>query len=279
VIAPLATAPVADIELQLLLDAVYRYSGYDFRDYAHPTIKRRIAERVRAEGVRTVSGLQERVLHDLDALDRLIYGLSVNPSSLFRDPPFFVNLRSLVIPMLRTFPLVRIWVAGCSAGEEVYSLAIALDEEGLYDRCRIYATDVSDTVVEQAKSGRLAVDSMRDATERYLEAGGRGRLSNYLTDENGTIAVVDPALRNNIIFSTYNLASDSSFNEFQLIMCRGVLSHFNKSLVYRAHQVLLESLVRFGYVGLGPKESLRYTPHERCYEEVAGTDCIYRRVR
>ena len=277
-IAPLPTSPVADIELQLLLDAVYRYCGYDFRDYSQPTIKRRVAERVRAEGVRTISGLQEKVLHDMEALERLVYGLSVNTTSLFRDPSFFAQARTAIVPMLRTFPLVRIWVAGCSTGEEAYALAILLHEENLLARCKIYATDVSDTAIEHARSGTLALDSIRDAEQRYHEAGGKRRLQEYV-NENGVGALVDPALRESIIFSTYNLASDGSFNEFQLIVCRGVLNHFNKSLAYRAHQLLLESLVRFGYLALGSSESLRYTPHERCYDVVPGTERIYRRIR
>jgi chemotaxis protein methyltransferase CheR len=277
-IAPIASVPVADLELQLLLEAVFRFSGYDFRDYAPATLKRRVAERMRAEEVRTLSGLQEKILHDLAALDRLVYGLSVTTTTLFRDPTYFRALREIVVPRLRTFPLSRIWVCGASTGEEVYSLAILLHESNLAHRCRIYATDVSETAIDAAKAGRFPIEAMEAAAARYAEAGGTRDLTDYVTRE-GLQAVVAPWLRDNIVFATHNLASDSSFNEFTVIVCRGVLTHFNTSLLYRAHQVILESLTRFGYLALGMHESLKNTPHQRVYEDVAGAESIYRRIR
>jgi chemotaxis protein methyltransferase CheR len=278
-ILPLATAaPVADIELQLLLEAVYRYSGYDFRDYAPAFVKRRVAERIRAEGVRTISALQERVLHDTDALDRFIYGLSSRSTELFDEPTFFSELRKVAIPMLKTFPFVRVWVVGCGRGEEAYSLAILFREEGLYRRCRIYATDVSATAIAAAKEGRIHAETLDGAFRRYHEAGGKSKLEDYVTFREDAPAI-DPALRENMVFSTHNLVSDGSFNEFQLIVCRDILPQFSKSLAFRAHQVIFESLVRGGYLALGPTESIRFAPHQRCFTRVSEAAQIHRRTR
>ena len=277
-IAAVATPSVADIELQLLLEAVYRYSGYDFRDYTPSFVKRRVSERVRAEGVRTISGLQEAVLHDSGILDRFIYALSVGPSDMFAEPAFFGEIRQVVIPMLRTFPFVRIWVMGCGTGEELYSLAIVLEEEQLYRRCRIYATDVSSSAIAQAKTGQFPADAFEGALRRYRVAGGNSSLEDYVNLE-GESATLKPSLRQNVVFSTHNLTSDGSFNEFNLIVARNVFSQFNRTLASRAHHVAFESLARSGYLGLGAKENIRYAPHQRCYERVAGTDQIYRRIR
>lgn len=278
-IAPLATAaPVADIELQLLLEAVYRYSGYDFRDYAPAFVKRRVAERMRAESVRTISALQDRVLHDGDALDRFIYGLSSRSTELFEEPVFFSELRTTVLPMLRTFPFVRVWVVGCGRGEEAYSLAILLREEGLYRRARIYATDVSATAIVAAKEGRIHPETLDGAFRRYRDGGGKSSLEDYVTF-NGDSPSMDPTLRENIVLSTHNLVSDGSFNEFHLIVCRDVLPQYSKSLAFRAHQVIFESLIRGGYLALGPTESIRFAPHQRCFNRASDTQQIHRRIR
>lgn len=278
-IAPLATAaPVADIELQLLLDAVYRYSGYDFRDYAPAFVKRRVAERMRAEAVRTISALQDRVLHDGDALDRFIYGLSSRATELFEEPVFFGELRSTVLPMLRTFPFVRLWVVGCGRGEEAYSLAILLREEGLYRRSRIYATDVSTTAIVAAKEGRIHPETLDGAFRRYRDAGGKSSLEDYISFS-GETASMDKSLRENMVFSTHNLVSDGSFNEFHLILCRDVLPQYSKSLAFRAHQVIFESLIRGGYLALGPTESVRFAPHQRCFARASEIQQIQRRIR
>ena len=276
-ISPLATTTVADIELQLLLEAVYRFSGYDFRDYAPTLIKRRLSERVRAEGVRSLSGLQEKILREPEVLERLIYSLSTSPTELFRDPQFFSEFRTAVVPMLRTFPFVRLWVAGCATGEEVYSLAILLREEGLHERCRIYGTDVAGSAIGTAKSGRIPLDSLEAAGQRYREAGGRGKLEDHIALNGGTEGHLKSELREGVVFSTHNLACDGSFNEFHVILCRNVMQQYNKTLAYRAHHVVFESLARFGYLGLGSKETVRNAPHQRCYETV--TEQIYRRIR
>lgn len=272
-----AVSPVvADLELHLLLEAVYRVSGFDFREYAPATLKRRIADRVRAEGCTTISGLLERLLHEPPAMARFIDALTHNAGSPFREPSFFSAFRERVLPRLRTFPHVRIWVIG--AGEDAYSLAILLREAEFYHRTRIYATDASDGALDRAKAGVFPAEFLDDYAERYAEAGGAKRFSDYVDVVAGQ-AVFKAGLREQIVFAQHNLASDSSFNEFHLVVARNVITHFNRTLAYRAHQVIFESLVRLGYLGISGKETLRYTPHQRAYEEIADTERFYRRLR
>jgi chemotaxis protein methyltransferase CheR len=273
----LTVAPaVADLELHLLLEAVYRVSGYDFREYAPATVKRRVTERVRAEGLATIAGLLERVLHDPPTMSRFIETLTHNAGSPFREPQFFHAFRERVLPRLRTFPHVRIWVIG--SGEDAYSLAILLREAEFYHRTRIYATDASDVAIDRAKAGSFPAELIDEYSERYAEAGGSRRFSDYV-DVIGTQAVFKPGLREQIILAQHNLASDGSFNEFHLVVARNVITHFNRTLAYRAHQVIFESLVRLGYLGVSSKETLRYTPHQRAYEEIDATERFYRRLR
>jgi chemotaxis protein methyltransferase CheR len=269
---------VADIELQLLLEAIVRVNGYDFRNYSSTALRRRVAERVRAEGLETISGLQERVLHDPFALERLVQTLSMRPTTLFREPEFFANFRTRVVPMLRTFPFLRIWCIGASRGEDAYSMAILLHEEGLYKRCKIYATEPSTLALEEAKLARLPIELLEEHAHRYTAAGGTSTLMRYVRTD-GDHAQLDPSLLSNIVFARYHVATDSSFNEFQVVVCRNVLPYFNRTLAYRVHGVIFESLVRFGYLGLGERETLRNTPHQRAFTEVEGTQGLYRRVR
>jgi chemotaxis protein methyltransferase CheR len=271
-------AIVADIELQLLLEAIVRVNGYDFRNYASTALRRRVSERVRLEGLETISGLQEKVLHDPFAMERLVQAISMNPTSLFREPEFFSNFREKVVPMLRTFPFMRIWCVGASRGEDAYSLAILLHEEGLYKRCKIYATEPSTLAVEEAKLGRLPIDMLEEFAHRYTLAGGASTLLRYVRTDGGQ-ASLDPSLLANIVFARYHVATDGSFNEFQVIVCRNVRPYFNRTLAYRVHGVVFDSLVRFGYLGLGERETLRNTPHHRAFLEVEGAPGLYRRVR
>lgn len=278
-IAPVpSSVSVAEIELQLLLEAVNRFSGYDFRDYAPAFLKRRVAERMRAEGLRTISALQERVLHDSEAFDRFIYGLSSRSSELFEEPSLFAELRSVVVPMLRTFPLVRLWIAGCGRGEEAYSLAILLREAGLSRRARIYATDLSATAIACAKEGKIRAETLDGAFRRYRESGGTSTLEDYISFE-GESPSIAASLRENIVFSTHSLVSDGSFNEFHTVICRELLPQFNKALAFRAHQVIFDSLVRGGYLVLGQSESIRMAPNQRCFERVSQIEQIHRRIR
>ena len=265
------------IEIELLLEALFRYYGFDFRDYALASLKRRIWNAVRAEQLSSISGLQEKVLHDPACLDRFLLGLSVNVTSMFRDPSFYRAFRAQVVPLLRTYPFIRIWHAGCSTGEEVYSMAILLEEEGLYQRCRLYATDMNEMVLKQAKTGVFSMKSMQEYTNNYLQAGGKQSFSEYYTAayEN---AIFRSWIRENIVFSQHNLAIDGSFNEFNVILCRNVLIYFNQSLQERVHKLLYESLGRFGVLGLGRQESLKFTPHEEQYEVLDKRDKLYRKI-
>lgn len=273
---PAASPAVTDLELHLLLEAVYRVSGFDFREYAPATVKRRVAERVRAEGLATISGLLERVLHQPPAMARFVEALTHNAGSPFREPAFFDAFRERVLPRLRTFPHVRIWVIG--SGEDAYSLALLLREAEFSNRTRIYATDASEAALERAKTGSFPAELLDEYAARYAEAGGKRHLSDYV-EVTGTQAVFKPGVREQIVFAQHNLACDGSFNEFHLVVARSVITHFNRTLAFRAHQVIYESLIRLGYLGVSAKETLRYTPHQRAYEEIEATERFYRRVR
>ena len=266
------------LEMRLLLEGIYRRYGYDFRDYAASSMRRRIWNLIETEGLRSISGLQERVLHDQGALDRFLLAVSVNVTSMFRDPDFWAAFRTRVVPTLRTYPFLRIWHAGCSSGEEVYSMAILLKEEGLYDRCRIYATDMNEGVLRRAREGIFPMDVMDQYARNYLDAGGTAVLSDYYTAAYGH-AIFRSSLRDNIVFSQHNLALDGSFNEFNVILCRNVMIYFKKRLQQRVHELLYNSLSMFGILAVGAKESLQFTPHERDYEQLAPDCKIYRRVR
>jgi chemotaxis protein methyltransferase CheR len=266
------------VEVDLLLEGVYRHYGYDFRDYSPSSLRRRIRERVKAEGLRTISGLKEQALHDPACMERLLYGLSINVSAMFRDPPFYRAFRQQVVPLLRTYPFLRIWHAGCSTGEEVYSMAILLEEEGLYERTRIYATDMNDLVLRKARDGIMPLAAMQQYTANYQQAGGREAFSAYYTASYGN-AIVRPSLRQNVVFAQHNLATDRAFNEFQVVMCRNVMIYFNKALQSRVLDLFRESLVRLGFLCLGSKESVKYLPQESDYEAFEPEQRIYRRVR
>ena len=272
------TESLETLEIELLLEAVARRYGYDFRNYAEASLRRRVRRAVHAEGLSSISGLQERILHDPDCLRRFVSRLSVHVTGMFRDPAFYRALRTRVVPMLRTWPYVRVWHAGCSTGEEVYSVAILLEEEGLGDRCRIYATDISDDIIQRARRAVLPLPAMREHTVAYHQSGGTGDFSSYyVTDAHHAILRED--LRRRIVFSQHNLVSDSSFNEFHLLLCRNVLIYFNADLRERVHQLFHESLVRFGVLGLGLRETLRYTPFVDRYDAIDGDLRIYRKVR
>jgi chemotaxis protein methyltransferase CheR len=272
-----ARGNVETVEMELLLEGVYRQYGYDFRGYAPGSLKRRLWRRAYAENVPTLSALQERVLHDPECMERLLQDLSISVTSMFRDPGFYVALRENVIPRLRTYPFVRIWNAGCSTGEETYSLAILFREAGLGERVRIYATDINDSVVARARSGMFPLERMRDYTENYVRAGGGEEFSSYYTAE-GDHARFDPALTDRIVFAQHNLASDRAFNTFNLVVCRNVMIYFGKELQDRVHDLLYESLETFGMLALGRKESIKFSPRESCYESLDPDERIYRKL-
>src|SRR5438128_7210188 len=220
---------IEDIELDLLLEGIFRQYGFDFRNYARSSLKRRVRNFLRHAHIATISLLQDRILHHQEWMDRFAYSLSVNVSAMFRDPQFYLTFRKEVVPLLRTYPFVRIWLAGVSMGEEVYSLAILLQEEGLYDRCRIYATDINDAVLKKAKEGIYPLDLMQSYTSNYIKAGGDRDFSNYYTAAYDR-AIFKSSLRENVVFAQHNLVGDASFNEFQVILCRNVMIYFNSQL-------------------------------------------------
>ncbi|HLK57258.1 MAG TPA: protein-glutamate O-methyltransferase CheR [Chthonomonadaceae bacterium] len=266
------------VEIDMLLEAIYLHYGYDFREYARASLKRRILQSMQQERVETISGLQERVLHDPVCMERFLLTLSIHVTSLFRDPEFFLLFRRQVVPMLNTYPFLRIWHAGCSTGEEVYSMAILLEEEGLYDRCRIYATDMNDAVLQKAREGIFPVQIAAQGAANYTKAGGMRSLSEYYTSAYGN-AIFRASLRDNLVFSQHNLALDGSFNEFHVILCRNVMIYFAKPLQQRVHHLLYDSLARFGILGLGSKENIQFTPHESDYEQLSSGYKLYRRIR
>lgn len=265
------------IEMQLLFEGIYRYYGYDFRNYAQSSRSRRVQNFMQSEGIRTVSELQARVLHDRHCLDRFLLSLTVNVTSMFRDPSFYITFRNLVLPMLRTYPFIRIWHAGCSTGEEVYSMAILLEEEGIYHRCRLYATDANEKVLQTARSGIFPLASMQEYTQQYLKAGGKKSFSEYYTAAYEH-AIFRSTLRENIVFSQHNLVTDGSFNEFNVIICRNVLIYFDRTLQDRVHTLFYQSLCPFGVLALGRQETLRFTSKHDCYEELSKSEKLYRRL-
>jgi chemotaxis protein methyltransferase CheR len=266
------------IEIALLLEGVHQHYGFDFRQYARASLRRRLWRRVYAEGLTTISGLQERVLHDRGAMERLLLDLSINVTSMFRDPGFFASFRQSVVPSLRTYPFLRIWNAGCSTGEETYSLAIMLREVGLYDRTRIYATDINEAVIASAAEGIYPLAKMKEFTENYLAAGGSRSFSDYYRTAYGG-AQLDRSLAENVVFAAHNLVSDRSFNEFHVIVCRNVLIYFSKPLQDRVHELFHDSLVPFGVLALGKKETISFTPREPDYDELDPDERIFRRNR
>jgi chemotaxis protein methyltransferase CheR len=268
---------VAEIEIPLLLEGIFQKYGYDFRGYAFASIRRRVLGRLAPEGVKNISGLQQKVLHDADCMGRLLKALTVHVTSMFRDPSFYLSLRRKIVPILKTYPFVRIWHAGCSTGEEVVSMAMLFEEEGIYDRCRIYATDLSDQTLRGAKAGVFPLRAMKEYTENYQRAGGLRSFSEYYTADHQN-ALFRPALQRNIVYAQHNLVTDRSFNEFNVILCRNVMIYFSRPLQDRVSGLLDESLCRLGILALGRKESLRFSPVEASYEELDPHERLYRKV-
>jgi chemotaxis protein methyltransferase CheR len=266
------------LELELLLEAIHRRYGFDFRDYAPASLRRRVRRRMDGEKVETVSALQELVLHDPAVMERLLLDLSVNVTAMFRDPTFYVAFREHVVPLLRTYPFARLWVAGCSTGEEVYSIAIVLAEEGLSDRVRIYATDINQAVVERARLGVFPLDKMQEYTQNYIRSGGTRSFSEYYVARYDG-AQFSRTLADGVVFAQHNLASDAAFNEFNVITCRNVMIYFAQPLQQHVHRLFYDSLAMFGVLALGQKETIRFSPHEECFEELDPDERLYRKIR
>lgn len=278
-VQPSALRPASDLErleIDLTLEGIYRHYGFDFRNYARASMRRRLWNQVRAEKLTTISALLDRVLHDVDCMERLLLMLSVNVTAMYRDPTFFRAFREQVVPLLRSHPFIRIWHAGCSTGEEVYSMAILLEEEGLYNRCRLYATDMNEAVLRRAQTGIFPIEVMQEYTANYLRSGAKEHFASYYTARYGH-AIFKQSLRRNIVFSHHNLVTDGSFNEFHVIICRNVMIYFNEQLQTRVHELFYDSLRRFGVLALGRKESLSGTPHQHDYEDINAAEKLYRR--
>jgi len=281
---PLEEAPTSvdpeleQLEIELLLEAVYRRYGFDFRQYAQASLKRRLWRRAYAEGASSISDLQTKLLHDPQSMERLLLDLSINVTSMFRDPTFYVAFREQVVPLLHTYPFTRIWCAGCSTGEEVYSLAIVLEEEGLYERTRIYATDINESVLATARAGIFPLDKMQQYTQNYIRGGGKHDFSRYYLAAYEA-AQFSKELTENVVFAQHNLAMDRAFNQFNVIVCRNVMIYFDKPLQDRVHALFYESLEQFGVLGLGHKETLSFTPLADRYEELDAAERIYRKIR
>jgi len=277
--APVGYDPTLErLEIELLLEGIYRHYGFDFRSYAYASIRRRLWKRIETEGLPSVSSLQEKVLHDPAMMEKLLLDLSINVTAMYRDPTFYLSFRESVVPLLRTYPFIRVWHAGCSTGEEVFSMAILLEEEGLYERTRIYATDINEVVLQKAKAGIFPIERMQEYTENYIRAGGKRSFSEYYVAKYDG-ALFRPALLKNVVFSQHNLVTDRSFAECHVILCRNVLIYFDRPLQERVHGLFYESLATFGVLGLGSKESLKFSKYEDCFEALSVTNKIYRKVR
>lgn len=266
------------LEIDLLLEGIFHYYGYDFRNYAAPFLQRRISHRINTENLTTVSGLQEMVLHDSAVMERLFSDFSINVTEMFRDPSFFNLLRRKVIPKLKDYPAIRIWHVGCSTGEEVYSMAILLHEEGIYDKAQIYATDISTCCLEKAKQGIFPLEKMQLYTKNYIQSGGKKAFSEYYSVKKEQVTF-HPFLRDNIVFFQHNLATDQSFNEFHMIICRNVMIYFNKNLQNHVHQLLYDSLYPSGFLGLGNREEVRFTGYAKYYNAFDSRERLYWKTR
>lgn len=269
-------AETTDIEMRLLIDAIYLKYHYDFRGYAEASLKRRLSTAPGRFGCKSLSQLQDKILHEPATFSAVLGLLTVPVSEMFRDPTYFRSLREKVVPILRTYPSLKVWVAGCSTGEEVYSLAILLHEEGLLERTLIYATDINPQTLQKATAGIYGIDRIAGFTENHRRSGGRGSLSEYYTAAYGR-AVFDKALRRHIVFSDHSLATDSVFAEVHLVSCRNVLIYFNTELQDRAVGLFHEALCRKGFLGIGMKESLRFSAHARSFADFAYEDRIFQR--
>ncbi len=265
-----------EIELQLLLQAVFLKYHYDFRGYAEASLRRRLRTALGHFGLRTLSQLQDLVLHDERTFPVLLDFMTVPVTEMFRDPSYFRSLRELAIPLLRTYPSFKLWVAGCSTGEEAYSMAILLREEGLLDRALIYATDINPATLQKAESGVYEIDRIAAFTENHRQSGAKTPLLDYYTTGYGR-AIFDKSLRERMVFSDHSLATDSVFAEVHLVSCRNVLIYFNRELQDRAIGLFREALVRRGFLGIGARESLRFTSHAGAFQEVARADRVYQK--
>jgi chemotaxis protein methyltransferase CheR len=267
---------VEDIEIRLLLEAIYQLYGYDFRSYSPASMRRRIMHRLTMSGFATVLEMTDRVLRDRQFFVTLLNDLTVNVTEMFRDPEFYKAFREEVVPVLKTFPFIKIWHAGCSTGEEIYSMAILLEEEGLYERAMLYATDIDKNVLAAAKKGIYPIHAFKQYTDNYRRAGGRQSLSDYATARYDSV-IMEQRLKRNIVFADHDLATDQVFGEMHVILCRNVLIYFDRPLQQRVFKLFGESLDMGGFLCLGTKESLRFSGNEESFDVVNRSLRIFRK--
>jgi chemotaxis protein methyltransferase CheR len=272
------TQSLEEIEIKLLLEAISLRYGYDFREYASAPLRRSVSAGMSAEGVATISAYQDRLLHDESCMQRLLSTVGVSVTSMFREADTWRSIRQDIVPVLRTFPSLRIWSVGCSTGEEVYSLAILLREEGLYEKSSIYATDMNEEALAVARVGAIPLDKLRTYEHDYLRAGGQSSLANYFTSTTRVGRLRRDLLRN-VTWAQHNLVTDASFNDFHLIVCTNVLIYFRPALQQRAHHLFYESLVRSGFLSLGQRESLIFAPESSRYTYVRNGVSVFKKVR
>ncbi len=266
-----------DLELRLLLEAVYQRYHYDFRNYALSSLRRRMRHAMARFDCTTMGELQHRLLHEPETFAQAMQYFTVQVSEMFRDPGYFKVLREHAMPVLRTYPSIKLWIAGCSTGEEVWSMAILLQEEGLLDRSIIYATDINPDALQAAESGAFPLERTAQFSRNYLAAGGTGSLSDYYSSGYGNV-VFDRRLKRNIVFADHSLATDTVFSEVHLVSCRNVLIYFQRALQDRAIGLFHEALVHRGFLGLGSKESLQFGAHANDFEACAREQRLYRKL-
>lgn len=271
-------ASLEEIEIRLLLEGIRLSYGYDFREYALRPLRRSITDAMRSEGVSSISAYQDRILHDASCMHRFLGLVGVSVTSMFRETALLRCLREEVIPIFRTYPSVRIWMVGCATGEEVYSLAITLEEEGVLRRASIYATDLNEDALAVARTGDYPLDRVQTYEDGYESSGGRGKLSDHYS-VSGRSARFHRNLQSNVTWARHNLVTDASFNQFHLIICANVLIYFRPSLQERAHRLFFESLVRFGFLALGKGESLMFSPVSSRYQQVRNGVSLFRKIR
>jgi chemotaxis protein methyltransferase CheR len=264
-------------DIQMILLEIYNSTGYNFQNYAMATIKRRLQRRLIAERMTKAEELIDQIKGSPAFAYKLVWDFSINVTAMFRDPQFFSFFRKHIIPEIQKENFIRIWVAGCATGEEVYSLAILLHEEGLYERCRIYATDMNENVIFQARTGGLPLFKMQTYARNYFASGGKEQFHQYFSFKDECVYLHADLLKN-IVFSHHNLVDDRSFNEFHIIFCRNVLIYFNHQLQDHVHNLFYDSLAMDGYLALGSRESIRFTKHASSYINASSLQKIYKRI-
>ena len=268
---------IEQIEIRLVLEAMQIRYGYDFSGYSQETIKRRLVSNLLKSGLKNVSEMIPRILHDPEFFGAIIRDISITVTEMFRDSDVYLRLRQKVLPVLRTYPFINIWHAGCATGQEVYSMAILLKEEGLYDRARIYATDINDNALSKAEEGIYPVNEIPLYTRNYQQAGGTNSFGDYYHAKYDH-AKMDPSLKANMTFANHNLVADGNFAEMHLILCRNVFIYFDKVLQNRSLQLFTDSLCRGGFLCLGSSESLSFSDVEECFIEYCKNEKIYRKI-